>query len=446
MPVLPVQPEEKKAENTQEVVKNPFEVLTSELAGKTRDELTPEQREVEDTYREKCFRDLMQLINDDKVLIHRSLSLRSVLENGILSRVRRMVKRKGTYSHPADRWQDSAEAFSDQKVWEFIVAYSNYKDGKVSNEEFIRQRESIIDKYPELGKERARYYFENVLPNGFDRGFFDASRPDGAIGFLNEFFPSGTIVTLSYAKRALKAFRKVDLLGNDTISTTNTNILKKEWVVSMLSTEKSPLFIGSGWYSGHSFIFDRPQEHQLMALDPNARKEGSYDKKYDKEENIHDTGVASRVTADKILSVALDNCLYDGLQRTLFLMQNYTATEDRKGYQEAWEGQYVDDETLELLKKKQRLGIALFDETMQAIPVIESISVERVSCSNCEVKGWSKSGSLTEKDRDDLEHLKVLINENFRETKEKINQLIQENHWDWYEKYGEKEEGNDRDV
>jgi len=400
MPTIEQRDKNKEAEQ-----KNTFEILTSELAGKTRDELTPEQRETEDTFREKEFRDLMQLINDDKVLLHNSPELESILKHGILSVQRAEIKRLSglNFGKSDPREQNSAEEFIYEIVPAFLTEYVKYKQGEISEEQFIQYREKVIEEFPKLGEKRAKHYFERVIPNGFDKGWFGIDDWE----FIFQFHLREPLKI----KETLRKLKKQEVLGFDIISTSNTSHLKKKFVERDKDSVETYLFSNVNERYRHAFFFDRPSEDKIIPLDYDARKSaGKYYKgeEKSKEENIRDLGVASKVNTNSFRAVSLGNVSYDVFNRVCF-------------------SGHISDEVLDFLWDKQRNNdIILLDHTFQVIPPLKSVL-------------WMSSVSEKNNCAENLEAETRVIELNEKKTKEKIKQLIKENHWDWYEKYGEKE-------
>lgn len=441
--------------------KNPFEILTAELAGKTRDELTPEQREIEDTYREKCFRDLLQLINDDKVLVHKSPALRNVLEHGVLSNHRQSIK-YGEGKYDSDAWQASAEGFGTGILKRFLWIYERYRAGEMTEKDMAQEKEKMIAEFPGVGRERARYFFEKVIPEGFDKGRFKH-------GEFNHHRLSGKRPSFSEAKLMLKQLKMHEISGYDTISTSNTRYAKKNFVEVVDYNKGNPEthlpnkihHLSEG--IGSTIFFDRPSEENLFALGYHYRpRSEGYMPENDLEENVHDTGVASKIRKETFRSIALENSVYDSSTRTLFLQRNYESGDKWNG--KRWlNEEYLSNETLEILKKRQRAGkLTLFDEDLQPLPPIESLSIRKVPYTSGELmvislynhsdeelatfsnpenayKQKEKAAAIIAQCDKDTHpaQLQKLIRKNANQVEEKIDQLIQENHWDWHERYGE---------
>lgn len=355
--------------------KNPFEILTAELAGKTRDELTLEQRETEEAFREKAFRDLMHLINDDKVLSHGTGELNSVLTHGILSARRLRLMDLGTARDAST--QENARDFTLTRVDKFFKDYTQWKQKLITDEEFYQKRQQIINEFPEIGRERVIDYFENILPRGVEEGWFD-----------NLFYTDGGYtdkgvwqkMNLSEKKQFLKAFRKENLAGMNTVSTIGPPYFKKEFVQSgYLDTR------GAG---NSTIFFNKPTNKQIIEMSM------FYGNKRDtKEEDSFDIGVFAKVNKNNFRAIEL-NTVYDETKRVLRL---------------STENQEIVKELIQLQKQKE---ISIFSNPLVPLPPLESIALET-------------------KDKD-------VDGQNKQQTQEKIKALIEENHWDWYEKYGKK--------
>ncbi len=393
MPIIE-QADKKEAEQ-----KNPFEILTSELAGKTREELTPEQRETEDAFREKAFRDLMQLINDDKVLSHDCSNLESVLRRGILSPHRVLMAGFGTHD---PQLQEHAERWSGKIVRDFYKDYQRFKQGELSSDEFEKKRQESIDQFPMTGRDRAKLYFEKIIPNRIDKN------PDVKHTFEVARRLKDGSVPLPIVKAALRYQKRVT--GENMLSSVNTHRMKTTFF-----WEHAPGMSFSGWSNKGRFVifFDRPKSENLMDLGAiyihNRDNDKRPLKQIDEMESF-DIGVADKVFVRNFQAISFG--LYDEINRTLYTKKDILNNKD----------------ILEKINFLQIKGVKLFDRNLISIPPLSGIKIVDDNDS-------LKSNQI----QDNSSKLKDLDSENEIKSEEKIKNLIQENHWDWYEKYGEKE-------
>ncbi len=426
---------EKKAEQ-----KNPFEILTAELAGKTRDELTPEQRETEEAFQEKAFRDLMQLINDDEVLIHSTRNAESVLEQGLLSPTRMQLKGLPYNGDPI--WQVHEHDNARHVVKEFLKLYISFKKGEINEDEFLSKREEFIHSFPrgfpsKVNQTRARKYFEKTIPYGFDHGWFD-KKDDLNYNAVVEGYDTNKPLATNFteARNLLRYREQANVTGRNFISSDTSHNIKKN-------------FVNNGNFShayqgGMTVFFDKPTAVRMMSLGGVGQEE----------EDSNDMGVASKVSPKNFRAVQEEKVLYDWRNRTMYCFNG-------------WHGGNITHELLEKMKDLQKNKLSVADNTLQVIPPIESIKIVTVPYNNWGVFSyidklddptWGVGLEEEKYDnkrnaeiRQELEkiilecdedtnpkRLRDLMEQNQQQTNKKIRVLIEENHWDWYEKYGKK--------
>lgn len=364
-------------QSEKELQKTAQEILDESIAGKTEIELTQEQKEAEDKFCQENLEKLIDLINDEKVMLHlTSGKLSSVLEQGLFSRHEIFYKNKlKDQEHiRKEKWswqKDNFEFLRDQVVMPYVNAYRDYLEGKLNKEELDKIRDDLLNiktnvgkggvqNIPKIGRKRVLFFMEKTIPEFVEKEIeFHPNEVnfESVLPSVEEFQRHEHVFKTNKEENIDKRQKDADLWqqlinimgGNDLISANPSAYLKNEfadWNIPSSMRKIRPL---AHFARGLEVFFDTPQEIRLYDL---GGGRGIEDIK-----NSEDVAVSNRVTPNHFRAIRFG--VFDKEKRILYITDQ------------------IDERGIDVLSDKQKNNLLLFDTCTIPIPPIKSIKLSK---------------------------------------------------------------------
>lgn len=319
-------------------------ILDESLSGKTEDELTPEQQEAELEFELKNLESFLEEIDKEEVMAHGTREkITAMLVIGIKSHTQRSsgkikdpeLAKIAEGSGMGDPiWQGISAEFVLEKA---ILPYAKLLMEKPDETTLTNKKEELLRGLPKIGRKRVEWFLNNTVPKIVDAGFnpyffsygIDNTSEGNAI--FNKWYDLATMVA-----------------GEDLISTTPARYLKQKFIRAGPTKPMSH-------YGNVVIYFDNPQEIRMYNLG-HATFTDKGTTKWDEEEyDSDDIGVSSTIIPSHFRAIRFGT--YDRKNRTLYLP-----------------GIVGVDDLAKLIEFQNR-GVSLFDESLIALPPLESIRV-----------------------------------------------------------------------
>ena len=310
--------EDIKAVKNSEQLSNSETILNASLEGKTRSELSPEQREAEDRLCRKRLETFLTLVEEEKIWQH------TLLQDGTKD------DRKGDKNFILDVLEDgirprgnTGDNHSKGLSIKRHLDYINWrlKGGIIDdNSKFIKQ---AIEAEP-----RTTYFYERVFPKieqaykKMPDGFWKTKDGEETKAIVSKFF-GYNLISVSPAKAMKRSFLQQSYVGNENM-------------------------VG--------IFFDAPGPRQFINMNWGLRNYEDYTKKKNTPagEFSLEYGVANKISSNHFRAIKLGN--YDLENRTWNINKNF-------------------ESILPKLIEMQNDGVILLDANFRAIPNLNSISL-----------------------------------------------------------------------
>lgn len=363
-------------QSEKELQKTAQEILDKSIAGKTRAELTQEQKEAEDLFCQKNLEKLVDLIDEEKVMLHlTSGKLSDILEKGLFSRheIYYKNKLKDREHIRKEKWSFQSENFEflrDQIVKPYVVAYRGYLDGKLTKDELDKIKDDLLNikvnvgkggvqNIPKIGRKRVLFFMKKTIPEFVKKGIEFSSDDinfESALSQAEESKYHEHVFKTNKEENIEKQRKDADLWqqlinvmgGNDLISANPSAYLKYEFADGGPSSvhEIRPL---AHFEKGLEVFFDTPPEIRLYDL---GGGRGIEDIK-----NSEDVAVSNRITPNHFKAIRFG--VFDKEKRILYVTDQ------------------IDEHDIDILSDKQKNSLLLFDTCTIPIPPIKSVKLSK---------------------------------------------------------------------